>query len=335
MKKIIKFVIGKQRAQYLNNLRLLLTNFFNDGVLYFKHASLFSIDNDRKIECQIIIDYHSIEKGMLFKRMKERFAIDRVSRLHDNLGKYLDFYDISNKSQIKVGLKVLCKYYELHSALECDISDYFTEEQYFLYKKELGDDYDASFNGVIELSKEELYSQVHSEFLYFSSSRKSIRNFTDQKISKSKVEDAVKLSLNAPSVCNRQGAKIYYIDDKKKIEQILEIQSGMRGYSEGVHQLLILTQDRNFFYTVGERNQLYIDGGIFLMNLLYSLHYYNIAACPANWGKNKKDEEELDKVITIPKNEKIICIIPIGEALDKFNVTLSERRKLTEIFRCV
>src|SRR5690606_33735199 len=102
--------------------------------------------------------------------------------------------------------------------------------------------------------------------------------------------------------------KVHLVEDKAKIDRILKIQGGFNGYIENVNQLLILTNDRNFYYTVGERNQLFIDGGIFLMNLLYSLHYHRVACCPANWGKEVRDEKELDKIVEIPKSEKIICL---------------------------
>ncbi|WP_239992742.1 nitroreductase family protein [Photobacterium phosphoreum] len=109
----------------------------------------------------------------------------------------------------------------------------------------------------------------------------------------------------------------------------------MNGYTENITQLLILTVDRNYFYSIGERNQLYVDGGMFLMNLLYSLHYYKIATCPANWGKTVKEEMKLDKIIDIPDSEKIICIIAIGIAEDTFKVTLSKRRDLEEVYRII
>src|SRR5690606_473096 len=113
----------------------------------------------------------------------------------------------------------------------------------------------------------------------------------------------------------------------------LDIQGGFKGYSENVSQLLIVTNDRKYYYTIGERNQLYIDGGIFLMNLLYSLHFYKIAHCPANWGKEIRDEDRLNKVIAFPESEKIICMIPIGIAVNQFKVTLSKRRNLSEVLK--
>lgn len=133
-------------------------------------------------------------------------------------------------------------------------------------------------------------------------------------------------------MCNRQASNVYIVEDKIKIDAILKIQAGFAGYTKNVNQLLIVTNDRKYYYTIGERNQLYIDGGIYVMNLLYALHYYEIGNCPANWGKTKKDEKQLSEVISIPESEKIMCLIPIGELNDNFKTTLSQRRAVVENF---
>jgi len=44
-----------------------------------------------------------------------------------------------------------------------------------------------------------------------------------------------------------------------------------------------------------------------------------------------KDERVLDTIISIPKSEKIICMIPIGIATQEFRFTLSKRRNVEEI----
>ena len=48
----------------------------------------------------------------------------------------------------------------------------------------------------------------------------------------------------------------------KKIDKVLQLQGGLTGYTNGISQLMIVVSDRNYFYSVGERNQ-HVDGGIF------------------------------------------------------------------------
>lgn len=333
IKIFVKKVIGNggvKKISYIRNSRLLMLNFIKDFCLYLKHSTVFYRDGLQKIECQLILDYHSIEKGLLFKETKPRFAQQRIINLHSGLS--LDLIkNNSNRSQIRVAYQVMCEYYELHEKMGVDISDYYTLAQYYDYKNILGDAYNPEFKGAVDYRRDDFYAHVASDFATFSNSRKSVREYTGELVPCSLIEQAISLALNTPSVCNRQACKVYLLDDKDRIDRLLTIQDGLTGYTKNMKQVLLLTVDRNYFYTIGERNQLYIDGGMFLMNMLYALHFYKIANCPANWGKLIEEEKRLRGVVDLPESEKLICIVPIGIAVDEFRVTLSQRRDLNEI----
>ncbi|MDD7438338.1 MAG: nitroreductase family protein [Bacteroidales bacterium] len=119
------------------------------------------------------------------------------------------------------------------------------------------------------------------------------------------------------------------VENKSVIKEILDIQKGLAGYTS-INQLIVLTANRNYFYSVGERNQLYIDGGIYLMNLLYALHSYGIAACPAHWGLLNDADQSIERLIGIPKAAQVICIISFGYPKEVVKSTLSLRRKPSE-----
>ncbi|EHG1331726.1 nitroreductase family protein [Vibrio vulnificus] len=335
IRKLLSVVFGEDFFFTLRNIYLIISNFMADFILFIKHSTVFSRGTVNKIECQIILDYHSVEKGLLFSKTKPRFAQHRIKSLNKNLLDPLiaEYY---TRSQIRVALQVMCLYYELHERMDTIIEDYYPKSIYLKYRGILAEHYSDDFSGVISYNASCFYERVEElNFSRFSNSRKSIRQFTGERIAQFKIEQAIQLALNTPSVCNRQASRVYLVEDKSKIDKILDIQGGFTGYSTNVKQLLIVSVDRNYFYTVGERNQLFIDGGMFLMNLLYSLHYNGIAACPANWGKTIQEEKRLDSVVTIAESEKIICMIPIGVASDCFKVTLSKRRCLSEVFKKV
>lgn len=341
LKRTISLMLGEKMIVKIRDFkftilkkRTLALNYFQDLKLFYIHSNAFKIDSLEKIEAVIILDYHAIEKGLLFKNMKPGFAEYRIKNLHKNLNKDVVKSNIA-LSQINVAFQIMCEYYELHQKIKFDISEYFTLEQYEFYKVSLKQSYSNIFKGAVDYQKDDFYQNNQQNFETFSQSRKSIRNFTGEKIDISIIMKAVKLSLNAPSVCNRQSSKVYLLENKQLIDEVLTIQGGMSGFTKNVHQLLILTTNRNYFYSIGERNQMFIDGGLFLMNLLYSLHYYKIANCPANWGKTIEEEKLLEKYIKISESEKIICMIPIGVAEENFRVALSRRREVSEIFEII
>ena len=80
---------------------------------------------------------------------------------------------------------------------------------------------------------------------------------------------------------------------------------------------------------------MFIDGGAFLMNLLYSLHYYKIAACPAHWAYEHTKDDNVRDIIGMTDSEKIMCLIAIGKPKEKFAVTLSQRRQENELLSIV
>jgi nitroreductase len=309
----------------------LVLNYLKDYKLYKKHSLVFQKCSLENKEADVILNYHSLEKGLLFKKMKKSFAVYRINNLHTLLYDK-EVIENSSRSQIKVGYQIMCQYYELHQKAGHDIEGLFNKAQYDFYKSVLKNNYDACFNGTINWKKEDFFKANDANFDQFAHSRKSTREFTGKKFSHDILQKVIELANTAPSVCNRQASNVYLLEDKSKIDSVLKIQAGFTGYSDNVNQLLILTNDRKYYYTVGERNQLFIDGGVYLMNLLYSLHYHKIGNCPANWGKTYKDEKELTKVITLPESEKIICFIPIGKLEENFRTTLSERRSTSENF---
>jgi hypothetical protein len=67
------------------------------------------------------------------------------------------------------------------------------------------------------------------------------------------------------------------------------------------------------------------------MNLLYSLHYYGIAACPLNASFSVIKENKLRSILNINKSECFISFVSIGYPDDNFIVTTSKKFDLTEI----
>ena len=313
---------------FLKNIYFLIVNFFIDAYLFFRHSTVFFQNTFNKTESKIILHYHSIEKGFLHENFKFRFGRNIITDLIKLLKKE-EIIKNNHLSQIASAYLAICKYYEKHQESKVDISDYYSKADY-VYFKSL-----TTLNNDIVLlhKKSDYFNNSENTFAHFTKSRKSIRNFTDEKISFDTIQNVIKLAKTAPSVCNRQPIRIYYVDKKQTIDKIFDIQKGLKGYTESIFQLLIIVSDRNYFYKIGERNQMYIDGGIFLMNLLHALHYYKIGACPAHWGINYKQDLKIKKLIGLHNSQKVISLLPIGIPNNEFKTTMSLRRSNDEILK--
>lgn len=309
----------------------LLKNMIIDTITYYKHSIITGIKTFDQTEAAIILQYHAIEKGFLHEKFKFRFGKDRINSLI-HLLKSDNIDEVKKEcTQIQSACIALCKYYEKHKENLVDITDYYSEDDYLYFKSLIKVDEEI----VKTNSKYDYFENIHNDFKLFASSRKSIRKFTGEIIPVETINKVIEIAKTAPSVCNRQPSKVYLIQNKHLVDSIFRIQGGLTGYTENVNQLIVLTSDRNYFYSVGERNQLYIDGGIFLMNLLYSFHYYGIGACSAHWAMTNIEDSKIQKLINLNKSEKVICIISIGIPHDPITTTLSKRRDNSEILKII
>ena len=88
------------------------------------------------------------------------------------------------------------------------------------------------------------------------------------------------------------------------------------------------------FYDPFERNQLYVEGGIFACALVEALHYYGIASCILQNGERRNMQKQLRKVCSnIPQSEKIIMFIAIGYYKEEITYAVSNRKDVDEVLK--
>lgn len=170
-----------------------------------------------------------------------------------------------------------------------------------------------------------------SEFNEFALGRVSVRDFSSESVPDSLLYSAVEVARSAPSVCNRQGWKVHYYKDKVKIKEILIHQNGNTGFTDVIDKLIIVTADAKAF-TSYESNQIFIDGGLFSMNLLLAIHAAGLGSCPLNTCYPFFTEQKVKAISEIPDNERLIMMIGVGCLKESYNVAYSPRNPTTDIF---
>jgi nitroreductase len=164
-------------------------------------------------------------------------------------------------------------------------------------------------------------------------SRHSVRAFgtnrapTDQELS-----EIMELAGNAPSVSNTQSWSVRAYRSETDIQQLLALQNGNAGNSR-IPLLLIVTVDIRAFAGPGERNQMWIDGGIFLQQLLLSIHASGWASCPMNFSETNAQANRLRKLSGIADHEEIICYVSVGEQNTSIPPARSVRKPVNQLLR--
>jgi nitroreductase len=332
MKKLLKKILPENAFNYLKKVKfviLLFVNYKYDAVRFLNYSYVANNKlSQKQLLSEIIFTYHAIEKGLSLKDIRLGFGADKINKLIDLLMRYIDLGYSTNQMQIQAALYVISEYVEYHNRNNYNLSNAKLESfnfRYYLNNSEF------KLGGVINLSKAEVLKQLESNFHDFAKSRYSIRNFSGEEVDIGLINKAIDIAQKSPSVCNRQSSRVYIIKDIKAKEALGKIQNGNRGFGHIVDKYIIVTSSLNSFRIVGERNQSYIDGGMYAMSLLYGLHYVGLAACALNWSVEQSVDKEIRRYIPIPNLENIILIIAVGNYPEKFSVARSCRNNASDV----
>jgi nitroreductase len=280
------------------------------------------------LQGRIIAHYHVIEKGLSLKNPRPGFGAKIVNKLLILIKKYNEKYGLDEVSQVAVN--VLFSYYKFNLIHKIDNQELY---QQLVKLKEKNDNQKESSleGGTITVTKEDIHKSALIDFHNFVNTRHSIRNFADSYVDIDLIEKAVSMAMKTPSVCNRQTWKVYVYSDENLKNQILSHQNGNRGFGEYVNKVLVITSDLSYFIDSSERNQCFVDGGLFAMSLIYSLHSLGLGSCCLNWCVNHKTDKSLRKDARIPDSETVIMMLAVGHIPDKLSVANSPRKKIEDV----
>lgn len=280
---------------------------------------------------QIIMRYHVLEKGLTMPNRHLAFGKDHVRALMRLIPSFILRFGAEN-AQVRHAIGVLREYYGLHLAANYNFSE---DCQYW---KDLCEfiSYHSDVKKACQkhMARSEFYAAAEASFPSFARSRHCVRNYTDAAVPMQRIRDAVELALTAPSACNRQYCKVHCISDAKTKERLLEIQGGNRGFGHLADKVLVLTASLEGVFSPEERNDVFVNGGMFLMNLCYALHYFQIAHCILTWAKNIECDKYARALIgaNLKGHETIIALLSCGEAPDEFDLAASPRKPIKEVF---
>ncbi|WP_414091481.1 nitroreductase family protein [Gordonia amicalis] len=160
----------------------------------------------------------------------------------------------------------------------------------------------------------------------FVESRESIRHFSDDPVPLVEIEAAARVAATSPSVCNRQGSRVRAFERGAAADALLRHQRGNTGFGSDASHILLVTHDLGTMVTPAERNQGYVDGGLYAMTLVYALHARRIGTCCLNWSATPTQDRGLRREIGLPDNEVVIMMMAVGYPDPAAAVSISSTR---------
>lgn len=328
IKQIVKRVIPERLFVFMLKGYLgiheswqLISSYYSDYRRYRTFSSKHSGSNKthNNLSAMIFMQAHALEKGFSLPDIRSGFGSERIKLLAQLLEKYKTSGFPMEDLSVQKASSVLSQYIRYHDLISFELGAMRTLIQKW-------ENPSCDIAGYAELTREEILKTAVGDFEDCALSRWSIRNYTDEQLPDEVLLDAVRIARKTPSACNRQAWKAYFIRDEKLKADILSLQNGNRGFGSKAPCVIVITADMCNFVGAGERNESFVDGGMFAMSLLYALHYKGIGACPLNWMVTPDFDKKLRKLLKVAPSENVIMMIVAGKIPAKVRVAKSVRR---------
>ena len=173
--------------------------------------------------------------------------------------------------------------------------------------------------------------EAPADYLAFVQSRHSARRFSDKGLSPADVHYAVSAAMTSPSACNRQMCKVHWVTTPAQIEALKPYLQGIGGIALEHSHYFVLTFDMLAFERIGERNQGWLNVGLFAMNFVNALHSRKIGSCFIQWANSNKEEAALKRQLGLNDSERIGVVVVAGAYPEEFDVPASRRKSISEV----
>jgi len=257
--------------------------------------------------------YHGVEKGLSLMEPRPGFGRPKIKALLNKLDEFTRRFDSEG---VPAAASALASYRSFN--VDHDIKT--PEVSTYLDGKAVNDT-----GGTKPVSRAEIEAITKNVGRDFFWSRHSVRQYTNTPVPMDMITAAIDMARKTPSVCNRQGQRVHVFENA---QEALRWQPGNAGFGDKATRGLVVTADLQAFSGAGERNQPFVDGGMFAMSLLYALHAQGLGACPLAWSVRPDQDKEMRKALGIPDEEVVIMFISVGHLPDDFRVAKSHRMPL-------
>jgi nitroreductase len=313
-----------------------LVRLFADGIYdlyrFARHANLGGVDRlPRQRQAHLMREAHRIEKGMSLPNPRPLFGQEAVEELIDSLSRKSGPAGFAERVSVNV-LHGYIAFNDSESTRDSFLSR-VRQRMALVAESSVRNVPSASerAGGVHTVTRDEIWGGRLSDPERFFQTRHSIRSFSKEPVALETILRAIAMAQSAPSVCNRQGWRCHVLRDGDDKLAALTRQNGNRGFRDDIDTVLVVTGELGAFLTAGERNQHWVDGGMFAMSIVYALHALGLGTCCLNWSRDWADDKDLRRTLGLEPSETVIMMIAVGNLPPSLRVCDSPRRSIGEV----
>lgn len=296
----------------INNILKLfrfLWEYMNDFLVTIRYNTYSPFeDKNMRLYYRLIILSHAIEKGLSLANPRSLFGREKIL----SIVAMARVYDASYSAfPLEMASGALHDYVQIHR--KQGIFDPFLEEVEGYLKNELAFSDVTPNGGYKRLSElKHVSPEETGRCVSFLESRYSCRHYEPFIVPRDVVEKIVQTAQTSPSQCNRQSVRVHCFTNKPEIEKLLTLQGGASGFVEGVYNLFVITSEVTAWGGYGQRNQGYVDCGLFAQQLLLASYANGVGVCPLNLAVDNAKEKKIKEAANIHPRERLAMMISFG-----------------------
>lgn len=279
---------------FLNSLRD-----FSRGLRHNYNSPLTT--RQTRLRYQIIIVSHTLEKGLALRDTRPGFGEAKVRQLMQ----FMQGYDPTpDPFPIEMARGALDAYAKHHANIGFT-SPLITEVEAFVAASRKQHPFTDSGGWKVAPS-------TGAESPDALAVRYSARDYAPHSVDDETLHRLIARAARAPSQCNRQSVRVHAYRDRKRIGELLQLQGGSAGFAEHVPNLLVISSELAAWGGPGQRNQGYVDAGLFAMCLMIACTEEGLACCPLNLAKTNSEELRIAACGGISAGERLVMMLAFG-----------------------
>lgn len=301
-----------------------LRAFQYDYERYLAHSSTLGAHGTKEnLAAKITERYHTIEKGLSLPNPRPAFGASVISVLINLVESYVSRF--GQDSVTASGAGALSDYLAFNLAEGVPLGA-IPESARIVRLLEQVTASTPGTSGRLKITRQQILDAVAPVGLEFFTSRHSTRVFDPAPVTPAEIDYALLAARSAPAVCNREFSAAAFWTDRARIQEILQVQGGARGFGDQIPALAMVTISLRTYWSEAERNQGWIDGGLFAMNLILGLHAQGLGTVPLNWSKGPTIDRTMRSLVQLPDDRSIVMFIGFGHLAESYTVAASPRR---------
>ena len=319
---LLKYI---KRARDLARFELrMLQVYLFDYRRYRKHAApnrRFSNDTQRGAFLLMVL--HSIEKGLtmptprgFFGQDKAKLIMKTYRAMHfDDRSRWLHCYTIR-----------VMEAYQKHLIERGETPATFLETlKAFIETHKDEQESPEVHGGALSLRAVQVPRFTDSQLSALFETRHSTRMFREGTIPKQHLLLAAQMAHSGPAACNRHPCRVHYINKGPLMKRALEIQGGNTGFESEIAHVAVVTCDLSSFLDLTERNQPWVEGGLFAMSLVLAFHAMGYGTCCLNWAATIEQDKAIRATGVVEDRHCVIMLIGLGLLRDDYVAAVSTR----------